>query len=237
MRSSLLWPAEKHYIVDTENGKYITEENPSIDRKSYLYYVYSKQWRENNYELRELYLIDNGEFYYRNDSLKILTFDEVKELIQQGKMTVELPEGVSLRIFDMGVYKISKNEELQGKFNHEHMTFEKDSEFLKELEDRINQCRGKPSASSICIKAWEDWNKDKTEENRLKLKEAYETVPERKQRYLLGSMDVKDIPIRMAIYGDQEKEKWSHRIVGKILKEKGIIPDLEIPDIKLKGEW
>jgi hypothetical protein len=28
-------------------------------------------------------------------------------------------------------------------------------------------------------------------------------------------MDVKDIPIRMVIYGEDEIENWSHRIVGR----------------------
>lgn len=66
-----------------------------------------------------------------------------------------------------------------------------------------------------CQKAWEEYDQNPTKQTRDALKEAYEGVPEKERRFILGDMDVKDIPIRMVLYGEQEIENWSHRIVAK----------------------
>ena len=48
--------------------------------------------------------------------------------------------------------------------------------------------------------------------------------------YILGDIDVKDIPIRMIIYGKKEIENWSHYIVAK---EMGYdLPENSIPTPK-----
>jgi hypothetical protein len=48
------------------------------------------------------------------------------------------------------------------------------------------------------------------------------------RQYVLHDMDLKDIPIRMIIYGEQEIENWSHRIAAR---RHGIMP---LPWIKVK---
>lgn len=57
-------------------------------------------------------------------------------------------------------------------------------------------------------------------ENPFINRKAYENVPEHKRTYLLHDMDLKDTPIRMAIYGDHEKDFNTYVIIGKILKAK-----------------
>ena len=62
---------------------------------------------------------------------------------------------------------------------------------------------------------------------RDELKLAYEKVPEHLRTYVLGDMDVKDIPIRMIIYGDEEIKNWSHYLISE---EEGYeFPQLNVP--------
>jgi hypothetical protein len=43
-------------------------------------------------------------------------------------------------------------------------------------------------------------------------------------------MDTKDVPIRMIIYGKQELENWSHRIVARELGASPL-PTISVPDV------
>jgi hypothetical protein len=65
---------------------------------------------------------------------------------------------------------------------------------------------------------------------RAQLRTAYEAVPEQQRRYV-GDMDTKDIPVRMVIYGDDEIEGWSHRIVARA---QGVtpLPSVNVPKPK-----
>ena len=77
-----------------------------------------------------------------------------------------------------------------------------------------------------CQSAWEEYDQNPTKQTREKLRVAYENVHVSDRKFL-GDMDVKDIPIRMVLFGEQEIENWSHRIASK---EKG----LPLPTIKVK---
>ena len=70
-----------------------------------------------------------------------------------------------------------------------------------------------------------------SEEVQQELRQAYEAIPAHNRQYVLGlgDMDVKDIPIRMIIYGEDEIENWTHRQVARKL---GMRP---LPYIKVKG--
>ena len=46
-------------------------------------------------------------------------------------------------------------------------------------------------------------------------------------------MDVKDVPIRMIIYGKKEIEYWSHRILARKLGQKPL-PTIDVPRIPTK---
>lgn len=224
MRRPVRYPAIEHNFIDTKDGEIRSAENPFINRKALLYHVFTKdmfresQYNKLNYELRKLYLLDNGEFYFENNHLGIYTFDEIKEMIEEGEITTELPKDkeFELRIFDIGIYPITSENRKEYTF----FSFVKTKEFLKELEDDSNYFKGLPGFSEICFEKWEKYLKDKTNENKEELRKAYENVPEHKRAYLLQDMDLKDTPIRMAIYGDHEKDFNTHVIIGKILKAK-----------------
>jgi hypothetical protein len=237
MRRPICHPAIKHNFTDTIDGKICSKSNPFIDRKAILYHVFTKDIFSENaygklkYELMKLYLLDNGEFYFENNHLGIYTFNEIKEMIEKGEVTTELPgnKNFELRIFDMGIFPIT----IENRKEYSFFNFIKTKEFLKQLEDDSNYFKKLPSFSKICFEKWEKYLKDKTNENKEELRIAYENVPEHQRRFILCNMDLKDIPIRMVIYGEREKENWIHRIVAKTLIQDGIAPNLEMPDIKI----
>ena len=104
----------------------------------------------------------------------------------------------------------------------------KEEEFVKEVVDIIESLNGRPSASELCKEALKKFQEEMTEEARQELRQAYEAVPAHNRKYL-GDMDVKDIPIRMIIYGEDEIENWTHRQLAEKL---GMSP---LPNIKVKG--
>ena len=61
------------------------------------------------------------------------------------------------------------------------------------------------------------------------LRAAYEAVPEHHRMYV-GDMDTKDVAVRMIIYGEQEIEGWSHRLVARA---RGLpLPTIRVPKPK-----
>jgi hypothetical protein len=103
------------------------------------------------------------------------------------------------------------------------MVFENDTEekILHTIQATIAELNG-ANFGKDCLYAFENYNQNKTEENRKKLEVAYLKVPEQERRFLLGSMDDKDTPIRVAIWGEKEWEGNPRFAVAKILKERGI---------------
>lgn len=79
-----------------------------------------------------------------------------------------------------------------------------EEEFLKEIADIVRELNGEPTTSDICRSTYKDYMRSPSEENRLRLQEAYENVPRHLDCWLLG-FDEKDIPIRKAIYGNTGK--------------------------------
>lgn len=84
-----------------------------------------------------------------------------------------------------------------------------------------------------CVDAFRDWCENKTEHNRKILEGCYLKVPEQKRKFLLGDMDNKDIPIRIAIYGNNEIRNHTHFAVANGLVKSGDVDKLELDcDIK-----
>jgi len=84
------------------------------------------------------------------------------------------------------------------------------------MNEAIWQCQG----------AWEEYNQNPTKQTREKLRIAYENVHVSDRKFICG-MDLKDIPIRMVLFGEQEIENWSHRIAAGQM-------GLPLPTIKVK---
>jgi hypothetical protein len=159
--------------------------------------------------------IHNGPAYYLTDIMVyrdgmvdcwgLIDLDEFKDKVASSWVVTTLPEGAEVSISLLcGFHATNVN------------SFIKESEFVKEVEDEIERLNGRQTAFDRCYTAYENYNANPSESTRAALKVEYEAVPEH-IRPFLGDMDVKDIPIRMIIYGDAELESWSHRVAARQL--------------------
>jgi hypothetical protein len=89
---------------------------------------------------------------------------------------------------------------------------------------------GVPDTATLCAQAFSDYCANPTPETRATLRRHYEAIPSHLRCFVLGDMDVKDIPIRMAIYGDGEIEGWSHYQLAKHLGTE--LPTIDVPRVK-----
>ena len=102
-------------------------------------------------------------------------------------------------------------------------------DLLLEAADLFARLNGQLTSSDKCLACYDAFLAAPTVANREALREAYEAVPQHNRMYL-GDMDTKDVPIRMIIYGKQELETWSHRIVAR---EHGVspLPTISVPNV------
>ncbi len=96
------------------------------------------------------------------------------------------------------------------------------------LDSILRGLRGGPSLVQICIDVFEVFKEGPTQENLDRLRQAYENVPQH-DRMFCGGQDEKDIPIRIALYGEQEIENWSHWQAAKAQGYKA--PTINVPKI------
>ncbi len=167
-----------------------------------------------NYFLADIRIYKDGKI----DCWELVNLEEFKNKLKTGWVVTSLPEGVQVGIFSLANFNAK-----------EVKAFVQEDEFLKEVIDEIASLNNQPTSSEICRQASKEFREMKTEEARAKLKTAYEAIPAHNRGFVLHDMDVKDIPIRMIIYGEDEIEKWSHRIASKHL---GLKP---LPKIKVEG--
>jgi hypothetical protein len=147
-----------------------------------------------------------------------ISLTQFEQMISDGKIVTELPEGAQVRIFGLGNFKIT-----------EERYSAKVSEKLLEVKDIIKVLNGEPSTIELCKTIYQEYLNNPTEAIKEKLKEAYESIPEHERMYV-GDMDVKDTVVRMIIYGEQEIENWSHY---QVAKKMGIeLPSISIPKPK-----
>jgi hypothetical protein len=165
-----------------------------------------------DYFLTEICIYKDGKI----DCWGLVDLEGFKEKLESGWVVTSLPENAPVGISFLTDFR-AKNVN----------TYIREEEFLKEVIDEIAALNGQPTSSDICIQAYKEFQTAKTEEARARLRTAYEAIPEHNRRYILHDMDVKDIPIRMIIYGEDEIEKWSHRIAAKHLGLKSL-PTIEV---------
>lgn len=186
--------------------------------------------RDGDTEIVGTYLtafIHNGEYFLSEikiyadakvDCWGLVDLETFKQKVRSGWVVTQLPEGAHVNISSVASFVA-----------REVHSFIDPEEFIKEVADEIEQLNGRPNSADICREAYKNFQQQQTEEAREELKVAYEAIPEHLRRYVLGDMDVKDFPIRMIIYGEDEIEKWSHRIASRQL---GIKP---LPTIQVLG--
>lgn len=151
------------------------------------------------------------------DCWELMNLDEFKSALARGWCVTTLPEGAKVDIAFLSAFTVTKVD-----------SWIAEEEFLKEVIDTIEELNDRPTSDLKCREVYKLYQDNPTEELRAKLKQAYEAIPEHNRRYVLADMDVKDVPIRMIIYGEEEIENWSH---WQVSKEMGIdpLPSITVP--------
>jgi hypothetical protein len=173
-----------------------------------------------------LVFIHNGPYFltdlaiYRDgliDCWGLVDFDEFCGKVRTGWVVTRPPNGAEVSIHHLASFTTG---EVQYAITGEDL--------IAEVRDAIEALNDRPTSSETCQRAFDAFNENPTDEAQDELKRAYEAVPRHLRPYL-GDMDVKDIPIRMAIYGEGEIEKCIHRIVSR---QHGVLP---LPTIRVPG--
>lgn len=144
-----------------------------------------------------------------------LSIEEFEKLITENIIVTNIPIGSTVFVYGLGNFSVLEafyTASIQDK--------------LLEIKDIQRELKGEPTTIDICRQAYREYINNPTKINQEKLKVAYENVPDHQKMYV-GDMDTKDIPIRMIIYGDQEIEKWSHRLLAKEMGEE--LPTITVP--------
>lgn len=140
------------------------------------------------------------------------------EEFQEDRRLVSADEGDRIRIAGLGEFVADKIE----------LQVLPDG-IRAELEMARGQLDGGESLMRLAAKAYRRYADDPTQATLEELREAYETVPEHLRMYC-GDMDTRDIPIRIALYGEEEIENWSHRQIAKQRGEP--LPGIYVPKPK-----
>ena len=125
------------------------------------------------------------------DCWNLVTFDTFKEKVKSGWIVTELPKSAEVSVFPLGSFTATNIRNVI-----------KPDELIKEVADIISELNGKPTTSELCRIAYEAYQKEPTEENKLRLKKAYEAIPAHNRIYVLGDQDHKDHAIRTIIYSE-----------------------------------
>lgn len=143
--------------------------------------------RNTRYSLQELRILEDGRFYFEDT---VCTLEIIQGALQEGKIRTSIEDGKRLSIPG-----------LTGFWLKEPIQIVEEPEFLKEVNDILCELNGKPTTSDRCRSAFREFQREPSDENRERLRIAYEAVPKHLDCWLLGFED-KDIPIRQAIWGE-----------------------------------
>jgi hypothetical protein len=102
-------------------------------------------------------------------------------------------------------------------------------DLLRELDDLVDKLAGRPDSLDRCRAAYEAYLAEPTVANRERVRVTYEAIPPHNRMYVLRDQDVKDVPVRMVIYGRGVIEGWTHRAVARLFGT----PDDQLPDIQV----
>ena len=147
------------------------------------------------------------------------TISNVKNMITEGTLKTQLSLPKNIHIHNLGSFNaVKENYSIQIE------------DFWGSLQDIYENLNERLSSSDLCQRIYKEYMENPTVELRRKLRTAYEKIPQHERIYVLGDQDVKDIPVRMIIYGDQEIEKWAGYVIAK---EKGWeLPVIKVPKPK-----
>ena len=145
-----------------------------------------------SYHLTEIQIFQDGKI----DCWGLVDFDGFIGKLKQGWLQTTIPNNEKVFAFPLGNFEVSsfapqKNSE----------------ELIKEVRDILERLNSRPTSDMICEKAFKAYISNPTVENETQLRMSYENVPIHNRRFILGDMDVDDIPIRVVLYGEEEFNK------------------------------
>jgi hypothetical protein len=178
--------------------------------------------RNGDYFLTEIKIYADGKV----DCWELVDFEAFKQKVRSGWVVTQLPEHARVSISGVASFVA-----------REVRSFIEPEEFIKEVAEEIEELNGRPTAGNRCRAAYKAFQTEQTEAARQRLRQAYEAVPEHLRGSVLRDIDTKDFPIRMIIYGEDEIEKWSHRIASRKLALEPL-PTIYVPGAKpAKRPW
>ena len=209
-------------ILGMGNGKPYLEDGPEFMQKRIKGDDFSVfvQLNTQSFALANLCVFSNGAIQiFGIPETLTYTLPELESAINNKKIITKPEKGAAIMIYGLGSFVV-------GECNYAVNV----DQLLLEVKENINRLQGKETASELCSKLFYQYCEDPTAELREQLKTAYESIPEHLRMYVLGDQDRKDIPVRMAIYGDDEIKKWSHYVLAEELGED--LPSIEMPSAK-----
>lgn len=165
-------------------SQFVRVEEEFIPFCEYPIFILKAGW----VQLTFLKILANGNFILENN---LLGLKELKELFRDGKCQTSLNDDFE------GFLRIETGRMTISDVN----TWVNEFEFYKEVDDIRNELNELPTSSDRCRSIFREFQLDPSEENRSRLKFAYNEVPEHLRVWLV-SFDEKDNPIRRAIFGD-----------------------------------
>jgi hypothetical protein len=123
--------------------------------------------------------------------------------LERGRIVGSVPDGERLFVRGLGSFVV-----------RETLHDVDPRDLLLEAADVLETLNHRPDSVARCRSAYEEYLHGPTVARRDALRLAYESVPEHRRMYV-GDMDTKDVAVRMIVYGDQEIEHWSHRLVAR----------------------
>jgi hypothetical protein len=170
---------EKSYRLDEQGQEILGKELP----------IFAKI--EEEYHLTHWFIYADGKTRLGYDR-QLLTIDEVSQQFEDGLVTTSVPDNQPINIPGLGQCHM-----LNGAW------YVEPEERIREAKDELAVLNGSLGSIRLCIRAHEFYEETSTEDNREKLRVAYEAVPKHLRMYC-GDMDSKDWPIRRILYGNQQ---------------------------------
>ena len=127
----------------------------------------------------------------------LVAVDEAIDRIREGRIRSEIPDGARFEIPGLGTIRART-----------FTPYLAPGELETRLRDRAAELQGGETTESICRRVLREFLDDPTEENRTRLRVAYEAVPSFDRIFLLGDQDAKDGPIRRIVYdGESDPDR------------------------------
>ncbi|MFE0424557.1 NADAR family protein [Streptomyces sp. NPDC058953] len=164
------------------------------------------------YFLTELYIWADGMV----DAWGLLTLDEFERKLASGWVATSLPEGGQASAHHLAAWRFEEPE-----------TWYTPELLLAEVRDTIDELNGRPDSTGRCRALLDVFLADRTEANRLAVRDAYHAIPETLRRYALGDMDCKDQPLRVLVAGVGGTDEETGEVITREIYQEDAIDYFE----------